>query len=39
MGYLRRNNEMTNQVRFDYNIYKPFRNFLTIPQTTTLIVS
>jgi len=30
MGYLRQNNQMTNRVRFDYNIYKPFRNFLNV---------
>lgn len=28
MGYLRMNNQLTNRLRFDYNIYKPFGKFL-----------
>lgn len=28
LGYLRRNNEIENQVSFDYNIFKPFGKFL-----------
>jgi len=32
MGYLRRNNEIINQLRFDYNINKPFDNFLNLRQ-------
>ena len=28
LGYMRRNNEIENQVAFDYNIYQPFGSFL-----------
>ncbi len=30
LGYLRRNNEIENQARFDYNIYEPFGKFLSL---------
>lgn len=30
LGYLRRNNEIENQARFDYNIFKPFGKFLSM---------
>lgn len=36
MGYLRRNNEVINSVRFDYNIYKPFGNFLELRNYLTI---
>ena len=30
LGYMRRNNEIENQARFDYNIFQPFGKFLSI---------
>jgi len=30
LGYLRRNNEIENQARFDYNIFQPFGKFLSL---------
>lgn len=36
IGYLRRNNEIENQVSFDYNIYEPFGKFLSFSSGVNL---